>query len=102
MLLQMTCRQHRLNAALLPGSAPILGEPSGPGSESQHAARPTWRYQPLQVFGLHLVPGAAPELTHTYNRKEVVKNTHQPLRFESELPSTLLTADSVIPPAPKQ
>lgn len=98
----MTRRQHRLNAALLPGSAPVLGEASGPGSESEHATRPTRGFQPLQVFGLHLVPGAAPELTHKYNRKEVVKTTHQPLRFESELPSPLLTADSVIPPAPKQ
>lgn len=61
----MTRRQHRLNAALLPRSTPVLGEPSGPGSESAHAARPTRRYQPLQVFGLHIVPGAAPELTHT-------------------------------------
>lgn len=99
MLPQMTRRQHQLNAALLPGSAPVLGEPSGPGSESKHAAHLIWRYQ---VFGLHLAPGASPELTHTYNRKEVVKTTHQPLQFELELPSPLLTADSVIPPAPKQ
>lgn len=77
----MTRRQHRLNTVLLPGSAPVLSEPSGPGSGSEHAARPTQRYQPLQVFGLHQVPGAAPELTNTYNRKEVVKTTHQPLRF---------------------